>query len=169
MKAIVVHEYDGPEALKYEDVPVPTPKEDEMLIRVFAAGVNSFDGVLRSGKYAKIFKMQLPWIPGYDIAGIVEKVGDKVGKFKVGDPVYAFISIPSGGGYAEYALAKQSQVALKPATVSFAEAVKSAVVEAANTIRHLDWFEVVEQRGRIVDGKVQEFQVTIKVGFKIER
>src|SRR5205809_3817508 len=122
MKAIVVHEYDGPEVLKYEDVPVPTPKEDEMLIRVFAAGVNSFDGVLRSGKYAKIFKMQLPWIPGYDIAGIVEKVGDKVGKFKVGDPVYAFISIPSGGGYAEYALAKQSQVALKPATVSFAEA-----------------------------------------------
>ena len=122
MKAIVVHEYDGPEVLKYEDVPVPTPKEDEMLIRVFAAGVNSFDGVLRSGKYAKIFKMQLPWIPGYDIAGIVEKVGDKVGKFKVGDPVYAFISIPNGGGYAEYALAKQSQVALKPATVSFAEA-----------------------------------------------
>ena len=122
MKAIVVHEYGGPEVLKYEDVPVPTPKEDEMLIRVFAAGVNSFDGVLRSGKYAKIFKMQLPWIPGYDIAGIVEKVGDKVGKFKVGDPVYAFISIPSGGGYAEYALAKQSQVALKPATVSFAEA-----------------------------------------------
>jgi NADPH:quinone reductase-like Zn-dependent oxidoreductase len=122
MKAIVVHEYDGPGVLKYEDVPVPTPKEDEMLIRVFAAGVNSFDGVLRAGKYAKIFKMQLPWIPGYDIAGIVEKVGDKVGKFKVGDPVYAFISIPSGGGYAEYALAKQSQVALKPATVSFVEA-----------------------------------------------
>ena len=53
--------------------------------------------------------------------------------------------------------------------VSFAEAVKSAVVEAAKTIRHLDWFEVVEQRGKIVDGKVQEFQVTIKVGFKIER
>ncbi len=122
MKAIVVHDYDGPEVLKYEDVPVPTPKEDEMLIRVFAAGVNSFDGVLRSGKYAKIFKMQLPWIPGYDVAGIVEKVGDKVGKFKVGDPVYAFISIPSGGGYAEYALAKEGQVALKPATISFVEA-----------------------------------------------
>ena len=122
MKAIVVHEYDGPEVLKYEDVPVPTPKEDEMLIRVFAAGVNSFDGVLRSGKYAKIFKMQLPWIPGYDVAGIVEKVGDKVGKFKVGDPVYAFISIPSGGGYAEYALAKEGQAALKPATISFVEA-----------------------------------------------
>ena len=122
MKAMVVHEFGGPEVLKLEDVPVPTPKEDEMLIKVFAAGVNSFDGLLRSGKYAKIFKMQLPWIPGYDITGTVEKVGGKVSKFKVGDPVYAFISIPTGGGYAEYALAKQNQVALKPATISFVEA-----------------------------------------------
>jgi NADPH:quinone reductase-like Zn-dependent oxidoreductase len=122
MKAMVVHEFGGPEVMKLEDVAVPTPKEHEMLIRVYAAGVNSFDGVLQSGKYAKIFKMQLPWIPGYDIAGIVETVGDKIGKFKVGDPVYAFISIPSGGGYAEYALAKEGQVALKPATISFAEA-----------------------------------------------
>ena len=122
MKAIVVHEYGGPEALKLEDVPIPEPKENEILVKVIAAGVNSFDGLLRSGKYAKIFKMQLPWIPGYDIAGTVEKVGGKVSKFKVGDPVYAFISIPSGGGYAEYALAKQNQVALKPAMISFAEA-----------------------------------------------
>ena len=52
---------------------------------------------------------------------------------------------------------------------SFAEAVKAAIEEAAHTVRHMDWFEVVEERGRIADGKVQEFQVTIKVGFKIER
>jgi dodecin len=52
---------------------------------------------------------------------------------------------------------------------SFVEAVKSAVAEAAATVRHLDWFEVVEERGRITDGKVVEFQATIKVGFKIER
>jgi NADPH:quinone reductase-like Zn-dependent oxidoreductase len=108
--------------LKLEDAPIPTPKEDEVLVKVFAAGVNSFDGVLRSGKYAKIFKMQLPWIPGYDIAGSVEKIGGKVSKFKVGDPVYAFISIPTGGGYAEFAVAKESQVAAKPATISFVEA-----------------------------------------------
>jgi flavin-binding protein dodecin len=53
--------------------------------------------------------------------------------------------------------------------VSFAEAVKAAVAEASATIRHMDWFEVVEQRGRIIDGKVEEFQVSLKVGFKIER
>ncbi|MBP7678169.1 MAG: dodecin domain-containing protein [Thermoanaerobaculia bacterium] len=53
--------------------------------------------------------------------------------------------------------------------VSFAEAVKAAVEEASKTIRHMDWFEVVEERGRIHDGKVAEFQVTIRVGFKLER
>ena len=53
--------------------------------------------------------------------------------------------------------------------VSFAEAVKSAVEEAGKTVRHMDWFEVVEERGRIHDGKVAEFQVTVRIGFKLER
>jgi flavin-binding protein dodecin len=53
--------------------------------------------------------------------------------------------------------------------ISFAEAVKAGVAEASKTIRHMDWFQVIEERGRIVDGAVQEFQVTMKVGFKIER
>jgi dodecin len=52
--------------------------------------------------------------------------------------------------------------------VSFSEAVKSAVAEAAKTIRHIDWFEVVEQRGMVRNGQVQEFQVTLNIGFKIE-
>ncbi len=52
---------------------------------------------------------------------------------------------------------------------SFAEAVKSAVADAAETVRHMEWFEVVNQRGRIVDGGVEEFQVTVKLGFKIEK
>jgi hypothetical protein len=54
-------------------------------------------------------------------------------------------------------------------TTSFAEAVRVAVAAAAKTIRHLSWFEVVEERGRIADGQVAEFQVTIKIGFKLER
>ena len=52
--------------------------------------------------------------------------------------------------------------------VSFAEAVKNAVAEASRTVRHMDWFEVVEQRGRIAEGSVAEFQVKIKIGFKLE-
>ena len=142
MKAIVAHEYGGPEVLKLEDVPVPTPKENEMLVKVFGAGVNSFDGTLRSGKYAKgDTGTQLPLHPGYDIAGVVEKVGTKVTKFKAGDAVYAMISILKGGGYAEYALAKESDAALKPATINFIEAAGApsvaltawqAVVDKAN-------------------------------------
>ena len=53
--------------------------------------------------------------------------------------------------------------------VSFAEAVKDGVAEAAKTVRQMDWFEVVEQRGRIANGAVAEFQVTIKIGFRLER
>ena len=52
---------------------------------------------------------------------------------------------------------------------SFAEATKAAIAEATKTLRHMDWFEVVQERGRIMDGKVEEFQVALKVGFKIER
>src|SRR5579864_6155974 len=142
MKAIVAREYGGPEVLKYEDVPVPTPKENEILVKVFAAGVNSFDGNLLAGNWAKPPNgTQLPWHPGYDIAGVVEKVGSKVGKFKPDDAVYAFITILKGGGYAEYAVAKQSDAALKPATISFVEAAGApsvaltawqAIVDKAN-------------------------------------
>jgi dodecin len=53
--------------------------------------------------------------------------------------------------------------------ISFAEAVKAGVAEAARTVRHMAWFEVVAMRGRIADDKVEEFQVTVKIGFKIER
>jgi len=122
MKAIVIHQYGGPEVLKFEDVAKPEPKEDELLVKVVGAGVNSFDGVLRSGSYAKVLKMQLPWVPGYDIAGTVEKTGGKVTKFKPGDAIFAHITIASGGGYAEYAVAKEDQVAKKPATISLVEA-----------------------------------------------
>jgi flavin-binding protein dodecin len=53
--------------------------------------------------------------------------------------------------------------------VSFAEAAKAGVAVAAKTIRHMQWFEVIEERGRIAEGKVEEFQVTLKIGFKLER
>ena len=89
MKAIVAHEYGGPEVLKYEDVPVPEPKENEILMRVIASGVNPADPLILNGKYAKEFGTHLPLILGYDMAGVVVKTGAKVTKLKVGDPVYA--------------------------------------------------------------------------------
>src|SRR2546429_2152806 len=120
MKAIVVHEYGGPQVLKYEDAPQPEPKENEALVRVIAAGVNPVDALIRSGKYAKFFGTTLPLIPGYDIAGVVEKAGAKVTKLKVGDPIYAYLMW--GGGYAGYAVATEGEAAAKPKSITFVEA-----------------------------------------------
>jgi len=128
MKAIVIHEYGGPEVLKYEDVPRPEPKEDQILVRVIAAGVNPVDEAGRSERSAKFFGITLPFIPGYDIAGIVEKTGGKITKFKTADSVYAYLSLTKGGGYAEYAAASEAEAAAKPKSISFVEAAGVPVV-----------------------------------------
>lgn len=128
MKAIVIHEYGGPEVLKYEDLPRPEPKDDEILVRVIAAGVNPVDGLIRSGKWAKFFNITLPLVPGYDIAGVVEKTGGKIDKFKKGDAVYAYINLNKAGGYAEYALVTEKEAAPKPKSAGFVEAAAVPVV-----------------------------------------
>src|SRR5467141_2064681 len=128
MKAIVVHEYGGPEVLKYEDVPRPEPKENEILVRVIAAGVNPVDGMIRSGMFAKYEKAAFPMIPGADIAGVVEKVGSKITKFRMGDSVYAYISLKNSGGYAEYAVATECEATPKPKSLSYVEAAAVPVV-----------------------------------------
>ncbi|HET9368577.1 MAG TPA: NADP-dependent oxidoreductase [Candidatus Udaeobacter sp.] len=130
MKAAVVHDYGGPEVFRYEDVPRPEPKDDEVLVRVIAAGVNPVDAYVRQGMLSKRGLDNRPMIIGYDVAGVVEKTGSGVPKFKVGDTVYAYLSIPRGGGYAEYALAKQDEMALKPKNIDF---VKAAAVPLAAT------------------------------------
>jgi NADPH:quinone reductase-like Zn-dependent oxidoreductase len=120
MKAVVAHEYGAPEVLKFEEVPRPEPKEDEALVRVIASGVNPADPLTLSGKYAREFGTHLPLIPGYDIAGVVEKTGAKVTKLKAGDAVYGYPTF--GGGWAEYVTVRQWEVAAKPKTLNFAEA-----------------------------------------------
>ena len=120
MKAVVAHEYGGPEVLKFEDVPRPEPKENEALVRVIASGVNPADPLTLSGKFAREFGTHLPLIPGYDIAGIVEKTGGKVTKLKAGDAIYGYPTF--GGGWAEYVTVSEGEVAAKPASLSFTEA-----------------------------------------------
>jgi len=129
MKAIVVHEYGGPEVLKYEDAPVPEPKENEILVRVIASGVNPADPLIISGKYAKEFGTHLPLIPGYDVAGVVVKSGAKITKLKMGDPIYAYTLW--GGGWAEYVLATEGEAAPKPKSLTYIDA--AAVPLAALT------------------------------------
>ena len=120
MKAVVAHKYGGPEVLKFEEVSRPEPKENEALVHVIASGVNPADPLTLSGKYAREFGTHLPLIPGYDIAGIVEKTGVKITKLKVGDAVYGYPTF--GGGWAEYVTVTEGEVAAKPASLNFAEA-----------------------------------------------
>src|SRR5438874_10444443 len=120
MKAVVAHEYGGPEVLKFEEVSRPEPKENEALVRVIASGVNPADPLTLSGKFAREFGTHLPLIPGYDIAGIVEKTGVKVTKLKAGDAIYGYPTF--GGGWAEYVTVAEGEVAAKPASLSFTEA-----------------------------------------------
>jgi len=120
MKAVVAHEYGGPEVLKFEEGPRPEPKENEALVRVIASGVNPADPLTLSGKYAREFGTHLPLIPGYDIAGVVEKTGAKITKLKVGEAVYGYPTF--GGGWADYVTVKEYEVAAKPKSLNFAEA-----------------------------------------------
>jgi NADPH:quinone reductase-like Zn-dependent oxidoreductase len=131
MKAVVLNEYGGPEVLKYRDAPRPEPKDDDILVRVIAAAVNPVDSYVRQGMFAKRGLDNRPAIIGYDIAGVVEKTGANAKKFKAGDKVYSYLSVMRGGGYAEFAIAKESETAIKPTNINFVEA--AAVPLAATT------------------------------------
>jgi NADPH2:quinone reductase len=117
MKAIVVHEFGGPEILKLEDVPTPKPAAGQALVRVHAVGVNPYDTYMRAGTYA--VKPPLPYTPGSDGAGVIEAVGPGVTKVKPGDRVYVAKTVT--GAYAEYALALENQVHPLPEHVTFSQ------------------------------------------------
>ena len=120
MQAVVAHEYGAPEVLKLERVQRPEPNDDEALVRVIASSVNPADPLTLSGKYAREFGTHLPLIPGYDIAGIVEKTGANVTKLKVDDAIYGYPTF--GGGWADYVTVKEWEVSAKPKSLNFVEA-----------------------------------------------
>jgi NADPH:quinone reductase-like Zn-dependent oxidoreductase len=131
MKAVRIHTQGGPETLVYEDAPRPTPLTNEVLIRVRAASVNPVDWKIRDGYGKEIFNHQMPLILGWDVAGTIEAVGPEVDKFQLGDPVYGYTSLLRDGAYAEFIVAKQEEIAVKPASLDFVEA--AAVPVAALT------------------------------------
>jgi len=100
MKAIRMHEFGGPEVLRYEEVPMPELKPGEVLVRVHAVGINPPDWYLRDG-YTTVpnFKppVTLPVIPGSDVSGVVEAVATDVQGFSVGDEVFGMVRFPSFG------------------------------------------------------------------------
>ena len=122
MKAIRIHQYGGPDVLTLEDVPQPVPAPDEILIRVVATSINPIDCKIRAGGMTKSHPLVLPATLGWDASGIVDSVGANASRFQPGDAVFTYPAFGTSGAYAEFVAVKESQVALKPKTISFVEA-----------------------------------------------
>ena len=130
MKAVRLHEYGGPQVLRYEDAPRPEPGAKQVVVRVLAAGVNPFDWKVRAGYMKDMMPLSLPWIPGVDFSGKVESVGSGVTTMRVGDEVYGRSDPPGNGCYAEYVVVPDSAVAPKPRSLTH---VHSAALMTALT------------------------------------
>jgi NADPH:quinone reductase-like Zn-dependent oxidoreductase len=113
MKAVRIHSMGGPDVLRSEDVPIPEPGAQELLVRIHAAGVNPVDWKIREGHLGKI---PLPAFMGSDFSGVVEALGPQVSEFRVGQEVFGSVADESGS-YAQYALAPVTQVVEKPAAL----------------------------------------------------
>ena len=118
MKAIEINAYGNMDVVNYVDVERPEPAADEILVKILHAGVNPVDWKIRNGLGERL-GLKLPIKLGGEITGIVETLGADVKNFNVGDEVYGIIT---SGGFAEYALAKSTDIALKPRSISFEQA-----------------------------------------------
>jgi NADPH:quinone reductase-like Zn-dependent oxidoreductase len=127
MNAIRMHSYGGPEVLLYEEAPRPRVREAEVLIRVHAAGVNPLDRKVRAGELKEIIHHKLPLIPGWDVSGVVEEVGQGVSQFKRGDEVFAMAEPTRNGCYADYIAVREATVAMKPKSLHHVRAAATPV------------------------------------------
>ena len=124
MKAIVVHEYGGPEVLKFEEYPDPVPGPGEVLVRVAAASVNPIDCMRRAGLTKDSYPIQFPGLIGIDMAGTAVKIGSGVEGFSAGDRVFAMVD----DTYAELCVAKAAVLAKVPEGLDLIEAAALPLV-----------------------------------------
>ena len=175
MRAITYTEYGPPDVLQFTEVAKPTPKDDEVLIRIRAASVNALDWrLMRGAPYIVriLFGLRKPKIarpgrPGRDVAGQVEAVGRNVTQFKPGDEVFGVCL----GAFAEYACSIEDKLALKPANITFedAAAVPVAAISALQGLR--DKGRIQRDQRVLVDGAsggVGTFAVQIAKSFGAE-
>lgn len=146
MKAIRIHDFGGPDVLTYEEAPQPMPGADEVLIKVYASGVNPIDSKIRAGKANERFPVNFPLIPGWDVSGEIEEVGSDVLIFRKGDEVYGRPDPTKNGTYAEYVVVKADQVNRKPKSIDHD---KAAAIPLAG---------VTAWQGLFTHGKLEEGQ-----------
>ncbi|KAL2557020.1 putative quinone-oxidoreductase-like protein [Forsythia ovata] len=111
----------GAAGLKHAEVPIPTPGKDEVLLKLEATSLNPVDWKIQKGMIRPFLPRRFPCIPATDVAGVVQEVGPGVKNFKPGDAVVAMLNHATGGGLAEYAVAKESLTVPRPPELSAAE------------------------------------------------
>ncbi len=141
MKAVRFHNYGGPEVLKVEQAPKPSPGPGQVLVRAHATSVNPIDWKLREGMLKAFVPLDLPAITGQDLAGVVAAIGEQVSDVHVGDAVFAMLATNILGAYAEYVVLDAAAVAPKPRSLDFVHA--AAVPMGALTA----WQGIVEAGG----------------------
>lgn len=114
MKAVLIYKFGGPEELKYEDAPEPSINPDDVLIKVIATSVNPVDWKVRKGEHGDL---KFPAILGWDVSGVITKVGGEVHDYNVGDEVYARPDLKRNGTYAEYVAVKADEIYFKPKSI----------------------------------------------------
>jgi NADPH:quinone reductase-like Zn-dependent oxidoreductase len=122
MRAAVIHEYGGNGIFKNEEIAVPEPASDEVLVKVHYASVNPMDYKLRAGYMKAFIPLKMPAVLGIDLCGTVETTGSAAKKFKTGDLVFGRADFTKSGSYAEFAIAKEGQLAHAPKNASEKEA-----------------------------------------------
>ena len=131
MKAIQATGFGAASVLSLVDIEAPQPLGRDILVRVKRSGVNPIEWKIRSGAMAKAIGRDLPVTFGWACAGIVESVGADVTAFKVGDEIYSYPEFTRGGTHAEFVLIDEGQAALKPRSLSFAQAAAAAMTAQA--------------------------------------
>lgn len=146
MKALVFKRYGTPDQIAFTDLPRPSPKPDEILVQVHAAGLNPIDNVIPKGTFKPILRFSLPAVLGSDLAGVVVEVGSRVTRFKPGDEVFASIFDLGEGALAEFARVPETAAALKPVTLSLVEAASIPMVGLTS-------WQALKERARLRPGQ----------------
>jgi len=146
MKRVQYLRYGGPDELRLDEVTPPAPGRGQVRVQVRAASVNPMDRKIRRGEMKMLSGFRFPRGLGHDFAGVVEAVGPGVTRLKVGDDVFGVTSIPQAGTFAEYVVADEKNVWLKPSSISFEQA-------AALTIVSLTAWNALVEKARLIAGQ----------------
>jgi len=122
MQAARIHAFGPPDVIRIEDINLPEFRDGDLLVRVFASGINPIEWKIRSGAMTQALQRPLPVTLGWECAGIVEAVGTGVTSFEVGDAVFAYPEFARGGTHAGYVAIAADQAAAKPAKLNFTAA-----------------------------------------------